>query len=297
MHVALVPRPLRLGGGDEGLAPGAVPVKAIPAETQLQIDRLRGFQFLADRVVRTDVDEKHAQHQALVGHTAEAVELGRVSDPRIGQVEPVGPDPVDRGVEDVLLAEAGRFRVAPQTVARRHARLDAVDPAAAERIVEKGAVIAGVARRDRLGPFRPIGRGVEGVVERAELHLVEGRILRPGHRQQLQPRGGIGRLRIEPEAVVHRHHRGRIRDLARPPLPMEPIAADRRLEAQARATGEPEFQGLGGRIVKGPAMQQGHRSARDALRARVLVHPQLLRRRRNEDWIAPVFFRRVKGAR
>ena len=72
-----------------------MPVETIPAVTQLDLSQFRKFPFLADVVMRAIVDCENAQHEALIGHHLQHVQLrGLLHDPfRIRRVQPVGADP------------------------------------------------------------------------------------------------------------------------------------------------------------------------------------------------------------
>ena len=118
MQIAAVPRAGFAGRGNKRLAAGARIGYAVAAESELDVDDLRPLLQLRHVILRAVEDAVCAEHEALVGHGAELVQLGVDLLFRVGLVTLVGLEPqqslVGRqpGLEEIrpIEAEAGPDR-------------------------------------------------------------------------------------------------------------------------------------------------------------------------------------------
>ena len=193
LHVAPVPVALFLRHINQRSAVRPVPVIAIAAEAEP--DGVR-FRAALGNVFVAAPDREEADHQALVAHRVEVVELGR--DLQIGaqRVEPVGADPhlrlrdflpVRPGEQVLHLPVATRARLAPAVA-------QAVAPHLAERIPKHRRAVA---RRAGAQHARPPVNAVRRVVQREAERVAV--LVRAPHLVTLR---WVGRFLIEP------HRRG-----------------------------------------------------------------------------------------
>ena len=257
VQVGAVPCAFGARGGDERASVGAVPVEPVAAEAQFELGDFGEFAFGAHVVGGTEVDVEDAEQQRFIGHGIEAVELGGALCHGVRRVEPVGVAPVDGAAEGVAGQKGRAFGVVTAAAARSVA-LDAVDPDAAKRVVEKGAVVARTAGGHRRGPGASVSGGREPV-----------RVARVALGHEFQALGGVGREGVEPETVVTarmvaaRAAAARQQQVAadgesevRAP-PCESVAAGReRQRAVEVARAVPQFDEPFGRVVEDAAVAE-----------------------------------------
>ena len=124
----------------------------------------RRFAFLAVVVLRAVVNREGAEQDALIRHRAQAVELRRSLDLRIGWIEPVRAGPKYRIVRfhGRELREIIDLVIEARPSALMDAAAHAHDPFLAERIVEDGGVVIHMPFHGGLFlPVNAVGRGVE----------------------------------------------------------------------------------------------------------------------------------------
>ena len=246
--IPAVPLSLTLGGADEDGAVGTAPVEAVAAIAELELGQLREAACEALAVVRTVVNGKHPQHEALVGDDGDAVQLRLVADGVVRLIELVGACPEDL----VVVAESGQpkktriLQIATGTAVTSRPTADTQTPAPSVRIVEQVRVITYVGLQLRaLLPVNTVGRGVEpaAIVERLRSRAEISRVCRRKEKRLVALRLVGGRC-IDPgrEAVavaprrVDKHRIRAVNDIKLGPLPVQAVRAvgQRRVRATAR---------------------------------------------------------------